>query len=851
MLYERLKNCGTREEVREVCLAAFGLSFPAREKTDGTRQVLYVFRKEKKFSAPHAAARVLAQALYALRELKYGEATCPVPPFVCAVCREEALLAPTRPFSAFYARHKEEKYDWDRTPLSPCPQLVSDLEQSRAFGQVRVYSLEGEEESFFAALGSARAVQLSVFGREKKAIDENNFLKVYEYWASLFGEALGGKADKGRLPEYFLADIEGGRSAVRGGRVEFLLSGSRVTRSLPLYEYNYFWSIYAKVKDERAVFAIRRKMDRLSEDLARRFEGEFYTPIPFAAKAYEYLEKTIGKKKLESGAYRIWDMAAGSGNLEFTLPAAALPYTYISTLDGEDAAYCRRIFPSATVFQYDYLNDDADFLERKLFREEDGRVQLSLLGELEGSGKSGGSGEKGDENPETKGAGLRSPQFWEEEAGKRTKMPESLRRDLADPRIRWLIFLNPPFATGNSSSLEAGKASKSGVADTAVRRLMAERGYGETSRELFSQFLFRISEEFRGRKGYLGLFSTLKYLNAPNDRRLRDGFFRYAPERGFLFSSENFEGGTGKFPVGFVVWNLEKTAPSGDPVSLDVFDRDAEKVGYKEIKRSGRPLSEWVKRPPAKYLFPPFTGAERVCEGHADVRDRVAEGFLCSLMCCGNDMQHRNQTALFSGPQASAGAYSVTAENFERSMAVHAVRRLPPPDWTNNRDQFYAPSREPDGTFFADCAVWSAFAPSNNTCSMKDVAYRGEIFRVRNQLFPYSQLEANGWSGREIADPEEGESFLFSWLKERELSEEAKRVLRAGRVFYAYCFGRGYADMWDVGFARLKASVSSDERGREALNALKAAHKALGEKLLPEVYGYGFLPPAAVYFGEE
>ena len=65
------------------------------------------------------------------------------------------------------------------------------------------------------------------------------------------------------------------------------------------------------------------------------------------------------------------------------------------------------------------------------------------------------------------------------------------------------------------------------------------------------------------------------------------------------------------------------------------------------------------------------------------------------------------------------------------------------------------------GTFFADCAVWSAFAPSNNTCSMKDVAYRGEIFRVRNQLFPYSQLEANGWSGREIADPEEGNPSCF------------------------------------------------------------------------------------------
>lgn len=50
-LYESLKNCATREEVRAACLAAFGLSFPAREKVDSTGQVLYIFRREKRFGA--------------------------------------------------------------------------------------------------------------------------------------------------------------------------------------------------------------------------------------------------------------------------------------------------------------------------------------------------------------------------------------------------------------------------------------------------------------------------------------------------------------------------------------------------------------------------------------------------------------------------------------------------------------------------------------------------------------------------------------------------------------------------------------------------------------------------------
>ena len=145
---------------------------------------------------------------------------------------------------------------------------------------------------------------------------------------------------------------------------------------------------------------IRQKADRLTEDFRRRFTGEFYTPIDFASKGLKYLERTVGCEWWKTGEYRFWDMAAGTGNLEFPLPSSALPYCYISTLEKTDAEYCQKIFPAATCFQYDYLADDI---------------------------------------PQLAG------QFT---FGTKTKMPPTLVADLANPKIKWIIFINPPFFPG-------------------------------------------------------------------------------------------------------------------------------------------------------------------------------------------------------------------------------------------------------------------------------------------------------------------------------------------------------------------------------------------------------------------
>lgn len=877
LLAETLGKTKKTDEIKAAFYDAAGIGY-SYVKGDVFGDVLFVFRRDKKLSASRLAS-VVAQGLYTLRKIRYEETEREMPAYICGVAREEAFICESAPFASFYGKRTDKEYDWDRTPASPCPVLVRDLLSSAPLYGVRVYSLKNEEDekSFRGALANACGTQLSLFPREKKPITEENFEKVYEYWASLFAQYLEDKRGEKKLAEYFLADALRGSAANKNGRVAFRLESGEETHRLPVYEYNYFWSVYERVTQEDVAFALRRKIDRLGEDESRRMQGEFYTPSLFAGKAYAYLEKTVGKKRLQSGEYRIWDMAAGSGNLEFTLPAAALPYTYISTLGEEDAMYCKRVFPYCTVFAYDYLNDDvpllfekkrseerlksarealkaadlcgANAIEKALaaidVREYEARENREDFSENDGDTTAHGESycDNINNSAETQGDNHLKSGVW--------KMPENLRRDLENPKLKWLIFINPPFATSNNASTAQGKTSKTGVSDTAVRKEMLARGLGETGRELFSQFLFRISEEFKDKTAYLGLFSTLKYLNAPNDKKLRDSCFRYTAERGFLFSSENFAGSKGKFPVAFIVWNMKKPkAIEKQSITLDVFNERAEKIGVKHIDAENpRPLSQWVKRPRNTKIFPPFTGAFGIGENNADVRDRVADGFLCSLMCCGNDFQHLNQTALFSGPQASAGSYSVTAENFEKSMTVHAARRLAVPTWSNNRDQFRAPDAEPSEELYTDCAVWSVFSDSNNACSFENVAYKGKNYRIRNNLFPFSVADVEGWGvplGSKESD--EGEAFFAEWLKGRRLSKQAATVLEKAREFYEYCYVNQFAPIWDAGYMQLKNAVAEDAEGKRLLAALKNAHKKWSVKLLKDVTATGIIPEDVRYF---
>lgn len=275
-------------------------------------------------------------------------------------------------------------------------------------------------------------------------------------------------------------------------------------------------------------------------------------------------------------------------------------------------------------------------------------------------------------------------------------MPAKLVEDLKNPKLKWIVFINPPFATANSAGAETGKESKGGVSMTPLRAWMTREGYGEASRELFVQFLFRISKEFAGKPAHLCLFSKLKYLNSNNDQKIRDGFFQYAYCRGFIFPIKCFHGSKGNFPVGFLVWNLtQKIHLSKQAITLDVFNAGLEKVGTKTVPCVSRTemLNKWCPRPKwdGHSVMPMFTSALNQQLENKDQRDHIAEGYLFSVVSKGDDFQNTNACFILSTPYANAGAFSVTAENFERAMVLHAVKKIPVATWTNDRDAFYAP----------------------------------------------------------------------------------------------------------------------------------------------------------------
>ena len=820
-LLKRLDKAKTEEAVKAAWAKCFDLELDTTDDHDlYTEQVLFEFKFERNFDQPAQRAAVLAQLLYYLHRLKLGQSTKGIPASFCLADRRHALVGEVADWRELYT-DEAGRYDWDLRPSSPDPLLIAAVQAHTAFVGLHVHHLSQPEEAAFVIdrLAQLFTPQQRLDFGDKKLITEDNFEEVFAYWNEVFGESVRNGFKSSR---YFVNDIQRGRSQLVAteGKVFFQVGPEEVrVKRILARDYEHFWSLYEKVSDPTVVRGIVAKIDRLSDEVERRKHGEFFTPLAFARKALEYIERELGRHWWRDGKTRLWDMAAGTGNLQYHLPAEALPHAYLSTLYPEDVEHCDRLFPGATVFQYDYLNDD--------------------VGNVFETAPTLGSG----------ALDFASAQTW--------KLPQRLRDDLSDPTLRWIVLINPPFATAQQGG--ATGANKSDVSMTLVRQRMHAENLGETSRELFAQFLFRIRREFAGRQAWLGLFSKLKYVNATNDQRLRDRIFRYPFRRGFVFSSVNFDGTsrTSQFPVGFLLWDLRSDiALEQQTIEVDVFDTAVQKTGHKRLSSDHRDrfLSKWIVRPEGVTRFPPFSSAITIKAAGPDLRDRIGRDFIGSLMCAGNDLQHQNMTALFSGPYASAGGHTITPALFEPALVVHAVRRLPKAEWHNDRDQYLQPSSDLPREFIEDCVVWSLYANSNNTAALRDVAYDGQLWQVPNHFFPVPLARLRRWtlSDGDIAMqlPTAEDRFVAGWLAGRALSAESEALVQAGWAVWQLYFTRLHElrtpkfkiATWDAGWWQARSALADASLGDAELAALKAAHEALKAKLLPQVYTLGFLP---------
>ncbi len=787
-LFQTLAEANTEEELKNFFAKRFNIKLATKNFIDlYTQQILFEFKLDKNLKNPQTLAEIVAQTLYYVRRLKFGSDYRPVSQNICIVTKNFAVIFPTESFAAFY--DDKNAYDWDLAPSSPCKKLVNALSNSELIINAKIYDLS----VYTVEIAFVADIERIFKGKSRnvKQITEQNFEQIFIYWQKLFGAAV----KNGRKPsEYFITDIEQGKSHIHDRKVYFELIGDQtIKKFVNPDDYNQFWAMYDKIKTADAIISIRRKMDRLTEENLRRRTGEFYTPLAFADKAFEYLTRTAGEWWLDDN-FRLWDMAAGTGNLEFNFPPEILKRCYISTLIQDDADYCKSIFSEATVFQFDFLNDDAN------------------------------------------------------------KLPENLRGDLDNHNIKWIIYINPPYATANNYERDKSKISKDKIAFTAVGKQMNAENLGKSSQELTAQFLYRISKIFSNRKAWLGMFSKIKYINSNADQQIRDKFFHYKFERGFMFNSKAFDGCKAQFPVGFLIWNLaERISLHEQEILLDVYNFGVEKYAEKIFHATAEveTLNKWIERPRRTKKFPPMTSGITICRGKVHC-DTVSENFLADLMCMGNDFLHQNYTAILSGVYSGGHAISMTENNFEMAMIVHMVRRLPKATWLNDRDQFMRPTSELTREFIGDAVIWSLFSPSNQTVSLKNVEYEGEIYQIANNFYPFMLSEVQSWECtlpsmrleifRAIED-----RFAAKWIKKHraELSAEALAVLDAAREIYKKFYAelatlnlsRWKIEDWDAGWYQIRMSlgVSID------LSALSA-------KLEPQIYELGFLRDEVRYF---
>lgn len=803
-LYDILKDCSKEIEVQQKFINFFKIDIKALGNIDNyTPQVLYEFKLNRNFMNNMDCCKTIAQIVYYLHDLKYGDYLEPVSFCFCGASKHTTFIGKSSEYAEWY---DSSKYDWDRAASSPDEKLVKDISEklqkdstkNKRKYNIRVYDISNKEleDSFINELKSVKS-QTSLFDNAdfcKKKITSSNFITIFDLWCKNFKHSID--ENKHTIQDYFLADIYTGNIYNDKVLLQFL-NNTFEQINIPIKKYREFWNMFEKIKTQD-ICNLRQFGDRLIEEGRRRFEGAFYTPISFANKGLEYLEKVIGKEWWKSGEYRFWDMACGTGNLEFTLPSDALQYCYLSTLDNDEVSYLNQIYPSATCFQYDYLNDDI----------QDGKIEYS-------------------------------------------KLPQKLQDDLKNPDLKWIVFINPPWATSNN------KDTADGVSMTKIRDMMASDDLKEASRDIFIQFLYRIGKELPS-KTILCMYSTIKYINSNNEQKIRDKFFDYTFKKGFTFSISNFYQASGRFLCAFAIWDMNAHKKiETQKIILDYFDNKVKKLGQKRILAETKDslLNKWFKRPKCSIMFPPFKSAIQDGFDNVDKRNRICDNFICSIQSKGNDMQNQKYWTILSAPNVSAGAYSVNPEIFEKAMIAHCIRCLPKPTPYNNKDLFRQPTDINDPSFVLDCVVYNAFSNSNNTASLKDVVYQGNTYQITNHLYPFMLDEIKKWvCNGDICfnlSSANQDRFLAKYLKANKshLSSEARDVLNCGKELYKFFYenfpqidSRKYKiDNWDVGFWQIRMAIQDAYGETEEIKNLNTAHKKLHDKLLPKVYEYGFL----------
>ncbi|WP_233707768.1 hypothetical protein [Helicobacter aurati] len=484
-----------------------------------------------------------------------------------------------------------------------------------------------------------------------------------------------------------------------------------------------FWNIYERPPKEIYWDYIIDRRDLLVPLDIRERKGAFFTPQVWAMKAHAYLADVLGEDW--QSEYVVWDCAAGTGNLFANLTEPR--NFYASTLDKADVEIMKELAKNKHlpllenhVFQFDFLNDC--LLDKPCNKHKAGidstckncreskvpkALQKIILGLQSNDSKIHPCDFK-TFSYDSKTSSCHSERSEESfSPSQRDVSPMAQHDKMQKPKL--VIFINPPYAEAASATqVTRTGTNKEGVS---IKNIIYERykdSMGKASNELFAQFFFRIYNEIPD--CILASFSTLKYINATNFIRFRETFMAKF-KKGFMIPAYTFDNVQGKFPIGFLIWDLSKKVKFR-VIKLDVFNTKNHFVRKKKIQilsKKHRNINQWYS---AYY--------------NADETERAI------MNTRGNDFQNQNYIRITSHDNCNH-TNIITQNNLIPSSVYFAVRHCIKATWINDRDQFLMPNKEwaKDREFQNDCLAFMLFHGQNRIMSKEGI----------NHFIPFSETD--------------------------------------------------------------------------------------------------------------
>ena len=573
--------------------------------------------------------------------------------------------------------------------------------------------------------------------------------------------------------------------------------------------YNQFWNRYERPPKKIYQSYILERNDLLVPQDIREIKGSYYTPECWVRLSQEYLAKALGEDWQEE--YYIWDCAAGTGNL---LRGLINRYNiYASTLDDSDVKVMHDAIDSGrlnlvknNVFQFDFLND----------------------------------GYKKDEHGN-----------WVSELENCEKIPESLRKIIADPekRKKLVLYINPPYKESGNKKLPAGTGKNNvGVSNNNCVYDLYVSKVGRSFRELFAQFSYRISQEIPG--CVLAEFSKLKILQAPNFSEFRKNMKMELLSL-FIVPGNSFDNVKGLFPIGFQIYRTDS-------------NNDFEKFLCEAFLIENKKLISCGKKEVINYSK---VNLINFWLSSALQKKGILFNVVGYISYDANDFQHQNFITIYSSQQKAMDNRPFLFDDILKVCVYHAVRKIPQATWLNDRDQFLAPKETWAGDieFQTDCLIWSIF---NNAVREENGICHWIPFYEQEVNSPAafnSRFMADFLHGRIARKAVETTGDMFAQQEANEaaqavpienLSPQAQAVLAAGKEIWKYYMSKpgisANASFLDIrayfqGYKttdkgkRMMNSTSEDETYTALLKDLRDKMKALEAHIEPKIYEYGFL----------